>query len=383
MPKATPTAKRPAPKVQTRMHGRNATICLCMMVKNEAPIVGRALESALPWVDTWCVVDTGSEDGTKALVMKKTAGLRGQLVEHPWHDFAANRTAAVEAARQLGADYILMMDADQTLQVIDPDCLQNLSADVYNLLIKHGDISYPHPWLLKASLPWRWMGETHEYLACDVTFEAKPLTGIALVEHSDSHRRLSGNKAREDRELLERAYADDPSDGRTIFYLGQLCQDEGNIACAMKWYTQRVEMGGWTEEVFVAQYRLARLFEAGGQWGPAVMAYLQAYQLLPLRAESLFRVANGYFLRHHFALARLYFEEAAAMPKPAGSLFVEDAIYDYAAAQGYAWSCRALARHEDAEEIEKDLLAAPATPAAVMAAILDARQTKTFGPLTK
>ena len=35
------------------------TICLNMIVKNEAAVIGRCVDFALPFIDYWVVVDTG------------------------------------------------------------------------------------------------------------------------------------------------------------------------------------------------------------------------------------------------------------------------------------------------------------------------------------
>lgn len=151
------------------------TICLCMVVKNEAHVVKRALESALPWIDAWAVTDTGSDDETCAIVADTLVDVPGRLQHTEWIDFATGRTEAFRLAQTMGCDYILMMDADQTVVVESRACLADLDADGYNIEIKHGGVSYPHPWLLKSSLPWYWKGATHEHLACDVAHRAEPL----------------------------------------------------------------------------------------------------------------------------------------------------------------------------------------------------------------
>jgi len=51
------------------------TICLCMIVKNEAAVIERCLASVRPLIDTWVISDTGSTDGTQDLI-------RADLV---WH----------------------------------------------------------------------------------------------------------------------------------------------------------------------------------------------------------------------------------------------------------------------------------------------------------
>jgi glycosyltransferase involved in cell wall biosynthesis len=41
------------------------SICLNMIVRNEAHIVREVLDAAAPYITSWVVVDTGSDDGTK------------------------------------------------------------------------------------------------------------------------------------------------------------------------------------------------------------------------------------------------------------------------------------------------------------------------------
>ena len=45
-----------------------AHIRLNMIVKNEAHVILRCLASVKPWIDSWCIVDTGSSDGTQEII---------------------------------------------------------------------------------------------------------------------------------------------------------------------------------------------------------------------------------------------------------------------------------------------------------------------------
>jgi glycosyltransferase involved in cell wall biosynthesis len=85
-----------------------------MIVKNEEPVLERCLQSVRPLIDAWCIVDTGSTDGTRRVIQRVLGDLPGELHEHPWQDFAHNRTRALELARRLG-DYVLVIDADEVL----------------------------------------------------------------------------------------------------------------------------------------------------------------------------------------------------------------------------------------------------------------------------
>ena len=84
---AVPLAAQPAvvktgaPPVES---GRRQTICLCMIVKNEAPVIEQCLSSVRPAVDYWVVVDTGSTDGTQDIVARYFEDIPGELHRRPW-----------------------------------------------------------------------------------------------------------------------------------------------------------------------------------------------------------------------------------------------------------------------------------------------------------
>ena len=80
------------------------TICLNMIIKDEAPVIRRCLESVKPFIDRWVIVDTGSTDNTRELVREIMAGLPGELHERPWKNFGHNRNEALSLAARSG-DY--------------------------------------------------------------------------------------------------------------------------------------------------------------------------------------------------------------------------------------------------------------------------------------
>jgi glycosyltransferase involved in cell wall biosynthesis len=73
------------------MNEHGQSFCLNMIVKNEARVIRRCLDSARPIIDFWVIVDTGSTDGTQEAIRRHLDGLPGELIERPWVDFAHNR----------------------------------------------------------------------------------------------------------------------------------------------------------------------------------------------------------------------------------------------------------------------------------------------------
>ncbi len=86
-----------------------ANISVCMIVKNEAGVLARCLESLGDVPDEIIVVDTGSTDATKAVAARFT----DKIFDYAWaDDFAAARNFSLARAR---CDYIYVADADEVI----------------------------------------------------------------------------------------------------------------------------------------------------------------------------------------------------------------------------------------------------------------------------
>src|SRR5262245_60259757 len=94
------------------------TLCLTMILKDEAHIVCEGLASVLPYISDYLIVDTGSTDDTIGVVNRffDARGIRGLILEQTWRDFGHNRSEALELARShSSSEYLWMMDADDLL----------------------------------------------------------------------------------------------------------------------------------------------------------------------------------------------------------------------------------------------------------------------------
>src|SRR3972149_12094275 len=108
------------------------TICLTMIVKNESKIITRCLDSVINYIDYWVICDTGSSDNTIEIIIDYFKDrIKGELYAIPWQDFGYNRSQAVKLSRGK-ADYLLLMDADMILHVINSDFKNtHIDRDVY------------------------------------------------------------------------------------------------------------------------------------------------------------------------------------------------------------------------------------------------------------
>jgi glycosyltransferase involved in cell wall biosynthesis len=313
------------------------TICLNMIVKNEAPVIRRCLESVRPLIDAWLIVDTGSTDGTQEIVRELLKDLPGELVERPWVDFAHNRSEALELARGR-ADYLFTIDADETLRIDDGFTMPVLTADSYSVAVRYGGCSYLRRQFLRDGRPWRYEGVVHEYVTSPEAFTEAGLAGLTVVPRHDGARARDPQTYRRDALLLERALLEEPDNPRTVFYLAQSYRDAKDYELALRYYRKRVAMKGWDEEVWFSLYQIAQIRELmNAPWPEVLESYLAAHQFRPDRAEPLYRISMHYQARREYNVAHLFLSRARALPEPAvNRLFVERAVYEYQLAVEYA-----------------------------------------------
>ncbi len=331
-------------------------ICLNMIVKNEAPVITRCLASVRPFIDHWVIVDTGSTDGTQDLVRDFLQGVPGSLHERPWKNFAHNRNEALELARPQ-ADYVLFIDADEQLRVPGGFAWPALSADGYMFTCCMGDCEYLRNAMVAARVPWRWEGVLHEFLAAPGHAPWQPLPGPVIDVSHDGARARDPQTYLRDIAVLEQALRDEPGNTRYAFYLAQSLRDAGRLDESREAYRRRAAMGGWDEECWFAVFQVAVLTERMQAPPHEVRdAYLAAYAQRPARAEPLCELARYHRLRSEFALAHLYAQQAARMPRPADILFVDAGVYAWRSLDELAVSAFYVQSFEQGREALQKLL---------------------------
>jgi tetratricopeptide (TPR) repeat protein len=302
-----------------------------MIVRDEAPVIERCLASVKPWVDSWVIVDTGSNDGTQQRVRDAMAGVEGELHERPWQDFAHNRNEALELARGR-ADYVLFIDADEILAMPPDFRWPALTADGYLFRCAKNGWNYWRNSLAASRCDWRWEGVLHEALLSRTAASWDTLAGPRIEVREDGARGRDPSTYLKDIEVLKRAVQQDQANTRYAFYLAQSYRDAGLLPDSLHWYRQRAAMGGWDEERWYCLFEVAMLLERLAAPRQEVReAYLAAYAARPSRAEPLYELARYLRTGGDHALAHLFALRAAAIPLPSDLLFVNTAVYSWRA----------------------------------------------------
>ncbi|ORB02705.1 glycosyl transferase [Mycolicibacter minnesotensis] len=334
-----------------------------MIVRDEAHIIREVLDATAPYISSWVIVDTGSQDGTQQVIRDHMAalGIPGELYERPWRNFGHNRTEALALA-QGHADYIWMMDADDTI-VGTPD-FTGLDADIYDLRIRQDAIAGWRPQLFRDGLPVRYVGVVHEHPVCDENHTNTRIGGDFAVESRRlGARNLDSHKYARDRDLLLAEVERNPEDTRSVFYLAQSYFDLEDFASACTWYARRAEMGGFAEEVFYSLYRTASTMEVLGKpWPEVQAAYLRAWEFRPTRAEPLYCIAFAYRADGRYELGYLFAKLATEIPLPDEQLFVDAGVYTLRAIDERAVCASWLGRHDEAFTLCRGLIASTEVP---------------------
>jgi glycosyltransferase involved in cell wall biosynthesis len=201
---------------------REKKLSLCMIARDEAGTIGRALAAAKPFCDEMIVVDTGSTDATRELAR----GLGARVVEQPWtDDFSHARNRSLQEAR---GDFALVLDADE---IIDAECGQGIleairrpdTRGVFLPIVNRFEDGRTLPALILRVFPLRddirFRYRIHEQVVDKVVQIAKKERGRLIkvegaVIHDGYRKDVMEARGKNERNLriFELAIEDDPSD---------------------------------------------------------------------------------------------------------------------------------------------------------------------------
>ena len=316
------------------------SIGLCMIVKNEAHVITRCLDSVRPFVDYVLVEDTGSTDGTQEIICSWLGqhDIPGAVIEEPWRDFAYNRTHVMEALRKVETvDYAFIIDADDALVLeegFDPAAFKReMHDDLYDVQIRHGGTCFLRPQLSNNRMPFCFKAVLHEYLeAPPGELKRSHGQGFHIQTGRGGARNNNPRKYQDDAAALEKGLLTETDPfliSRYTFYLAQSYRDYRENEKALANYLKRAEQGFWAEEIFYSLYQAGKIQESAGFPPEEVIAtYLRATDASPSRAEALHAAA-----RYCRSLGRneegyQYAKRGAEKPLPVAGLFTESWIYD-------------------------------------------------------
>jgi glycosyltransferase involved in cell wall biosynthesis len=311
-------------------------ICLTMIVKNEEHVIERALRSAIPFIDSYAICDTGSTDATKDIIQRvmDEAGKPGVIQEDAWVNFGHNRSLALAVARtQEPEGWSWMLDADDSIegQPLTNEFWSKVPATVnaFRVILKHGVITHNRVQLFSNKYEWRYDGAVHEWPACKEReeFGLLPAT-IWQIARCEGARSQDPLKYVRDGLALKAELLTKPNDPRTLFYMAQSFRDAGLINESIEAYKRRIQVDGWAQEKYMAYVNLIKLT-------PSIDEKLRygwlALEIDPTRLEAPYYVLHG--IRRFDKFSQEAYAMGAAITNRTYNqnyLFPEPGIYEWA-----------------------------------------------------
>jgi glycosyltransferase involved in cell wall biosynthesis len=216
-------------------------LILTMIVKNESRALPAALAAAAPFVDGAAILDTGSTDDTVQVVQKicREQSLPFSLRTAKWlDDFAAARNASLELAEEAGADWMLVLDADEVIRTEAGETPADLRAFLQRQQKIHGNAFlgairrfdvYPggvNRTFLPRILPRgvRYTGLVHEQPDTAFPCIAAPLS----ADHTGYRGEAAAEKAKRNLSLLDRMWQQNPGDPYLAYQMAVTAEGVGD-----------------------------------------------------------------------------------------------------------------------------------------------------------
>ena len=205
-------------------------ISVAIIAKNEEAMIQGCIESVLD-ADEIVLVDTGSEDNTKALAIK--AGATRVCTDFTWcDDFAAARNHAISKCT---GDWILSIDADDRLteggmKKIRKAIREHPEDRAFHILFmaEKGGSTHKLPYIYKNSKEVFFKGAAHNYLSVTAAHDS----GATMIYgYSPSHKKDPGRTFR----ILYKAVMADRKKPREVFYLSREYQYKKDWISCLYW----------------------------------------------------------------------------------------------------------------------------------------------------
>jgi glycosyltransferase involved in cell wall biosynthesis len=303
-----------------------------MIVRDEEPVIERALVSARPFISTWVIVDTGSTDQTMEIVNRVMGDMPGLLVERPWTNFGHNRSEALALCRGR-MDWAVMMDADDTLEGVVPPAAVWTRTDIDCMLmtLHHDQMRHERVQVFRVAADWYYKGVLHE----QALLRGRPAQVARLPAETYMVTRCEGVRSRDpqkyqnDAAVLLREIESGDSDPRTLFYLAQSYRDAGMKAEAVNRYYEYLDASGAVQqEQYLAILSLLTLVDDPEE--RTKLAW-RGIELVPTRLEVPFAYLSRWRTeRRKMGLQQFAIGSVLQGRKPAeGDIYVNPQVYEW------------------------------------------------------
>ena len=318
-------------------------ICYTMIIKNGGPLLETVLTENLPFIDRWCILDTGSTDGTQETIKRVLKNKKGVLYEEPFVNFKVSRNRCLELAGKT-CKFTLMLDDTYGMRGNIRSFLDLVRgdqfSDTFSLMIQSDDTEYYSNRIVKTATELRYIHTIHEVITdIDNINVTVPVNEAFIFDHRAQYmEERTNNRKQFDLELLFKELEENPDDPRALYYIAQTYGCIGDEINKAKYFELRIAhpVQGYFQEKIDSLFELARTYNfkvncetkeldssarTPSQWKRCEELYLQAYNLDKNRPDALYFIGIHYYLENNYQLAYKYFKLGFEIGYPINSQY--------------------------------------------------------------
>jgi len=317
------------------MSEQKPTVALCMIVKDEAATLERAIRSVLPVVDEIVIgIDDRTTDESERIARQFTDA----VFRFTWtDDFAAARNRALERCT---ADWVLQLDGHEAFWGGSVESFQKMMAILppeteavgFRLRLQPEDNNHVgiQLRLFRNNGTIRYRGAVHNELVVD---KARTV-GFAdiVIEHLRTHANRDARTAARNemvpRRMRERL-KEDPRDTKALYYLGLHAHERGGYAEAVSYYERYLDVSTHPEERYKVLWHLGRCRYLLGQNEAAREAFLRGTSERWDLAECYISLGEMALADERYAEAEHWFKLACDRTLPLSGVFFSEDFYTW------------------------------------------------------
>lgn len=304
---------------------------LTMIVKNAGETFRGVLESIVPHIDRWTILDTGSTDGTIDIINQVLVPkVRGELYREDFVDFGTTRNRCLELAGD-SCKFIIMLDDTYSISGDLKKFLKEIRSDQYadsfSLYVKSSDIMYVSNRIIKTNRNLRYKFKIHEVIQEENNINVViPTDIVSIIDiRSDYMEKRTMDRKPSDLTLLLKCIEEEPLETRYLYYTAQTYIQLNNYTDAYLYFLKRIlhPNEGFVYEKFDACFEAARIsqFKLFKPWNETKYLYNLAIQLESNRPEPYYFMGAHYYLEKNMQKAFKYLKKAFEIGFPKYSQF--------------------------------------------------------------
>jgi len=319
---------------------REPKICLGMMVKHEEQTLKKAIECCLPYVDHVLVsVDSESRDGTRSVAEEMSNTVNTHIFaskESPHGSFAKSRQSVIDAAKELGYEWLLQMDGHEYLSCENGKTLKQLikdhpKVDAFSVGLIMGGTVVRQIRLHKLNGIINYKGDIHNYIV-GVTNELFVSDIKIIHDRSEQPKEYveerTIQRATMSEKILSENIKKNPNDSRSMFYLAQSYKETGKYKKAIEYLEMYLKVSKFIEERWNAYQYLYVCLRFLEKFEDATKIIKKGL-IEQNRAEGHVFLGDEEYARKKYLKAIKHYQKAIVAPKPRNMVFCNQDYYTW------------------------------------------------------